>query len=83
MPIDPNKRTIAVVYSHPECGYCSLLKEDLDEKGVPYEEVDISRDRSKWAEVEKLTGGDRITPVTVHPDGTVEVGYNGSGCNFS
>ena len=60
-----------------------MLKEDLDEKGVPYEEVDVSRDHLKWAEVEKLTGGDRITPVTVHPDGTVEVGYNGIGCNFS
>jgi len=79
---DSQERDRAVVYSHPECGYCSLLIEDLNEKGVDYDEIDVSRDRSKWADVEKLTGGDRITPVTVYPDGRVEIGYNGIGCNF-
>ena len=83
MATDPPKQTTAVVYTHPECGYCSLLKEDLAAQGVGYEEVDVSRDPSKWSEVEELTGGDRITPVTAHPDGTVEVGYKGIGCNFS
>ena len=82
MSTDSPERT-AVVYSHPECGYCSLLKEDLAKKGVSFEEIDVSRDPSKWSDVEELTGGDRITPVTVHPDGTVEIGYNGIGCNFS
>jgi len=83
LPTESSKRATAIVYSHPECGYCSLLKEDLAAEGVPYEEVDVSRAPSKWSEVEELTGGDRITPVTVHPDGRVEVGYNGIGCNFS
>ena len=83
MPNDPREQTDAIVYTHPECGYCALLKEDLAAKGVPYVEVDVSREPSRWSEVEKATGGDRITPVTVHPDGTVDVGYNGIGCNFS
>lgn len=73
----------AVVYTHPQCGYCTLLKEDLEEQGIKYEEIDVSRDPSKWSEVEHLTGGDRISPVTLYPDGRVEIGYNGIGCNYS
>ena len=83
MPNDLPRQTGPIVYTHPECGYCALLKEDLAAKGVPYVEVDVSREPSRWSEVEKATGGDRITPVTVYPDGTVDVGYNGIGCNFS
>jgi hypothetical protein len=35
-----------------------------------------------WSEVERLTGGDKITPVTVMADGEVQVGYKGIGCNY-
>ena len=71
------------MYTHPECGYCSLLKEDLAAKGSEYVEIDLSKNPERWSEVEALSGGDRITPVTVQPDGTVEIGYKGIGCNFS
>ena len=74
---------IRTVYSHPECGYCTLLTEDYDAKGIKYNEIDLSKQPELWPVVEGLTGGDRITPVTVMPDGEVEVGYNGIGCNFS
>ena len=77
------KRDKAVVYTHPTCGYCDLLKEDLQTKGVVYEEVNVSLKPEYWAEVERLTGGDRITPVMVTADGDIEVGYNGIGCNYN
>ncbi len=73
----------AIVYSHPECGYCKLLTEDFDSKGIEYDEIDLSKQPDLWPEVERLTGGDRITPVTITAEGEVEVGYNGIGCNFS
>lgn len=73
----------AIVYTHPECGYCSLLKEDLDKKGVEYDEIDVSKQPDYWVEIERLSGGDRITPVTVTADGEVQIGYNGIGCNFN
>ncbi len=74
---------ITTVYSHPECGYCTLLTEDFDSKGIEYTEIDLSKQPELWPVVEGLTGGDRITPVTVMADGEVQVGYNGIGCNFS
>ena len=72
----------AVMYTHPECGYCSLLKEELARDGVDYDEIDVSKQPDKWAEVQKLTGGDKITPVTLMPDGTVRIGFKGIGCAF-
>jgi len=76
-------RKTTLVFTHPECGYCALLKEDLDFQKVSYEEVDLSKHPERWSEVETLSGGDRITPLTVLSDGSVEIGYNGIGCNFS
>ncbi|MBU87421.1 MAG: UXX-star (seleno)protein family 2 [Dehalococcoidia bacterium] len=72
-----------IVYSHPTCGYCDLLKEDLLQNNIEFTEIDMSKNPDKWSEVEKLTGGDRITPVMLTSEGRVEVGYKGIGCNYS
>ncbi len=81
----PNKepaRAKTLVYTHPTCGYCDLLKDDLKSQGVIFEEIDVSRHPDQWREVERLSGGDRITPVMVAADGSVEIGYKGIGCNY-
>lgn len=70
-----------MLYTHPECTICVSLKMELDEKGTSYEEIDLARQPDRWAELEELTGGDRITPVMVE-DGKVTVGYHGIGCQF-
>lgn len=69
---------IPILYSHPECDFSNMLKEELDEEGVEYTEIDMSLHEDKWPEVEKLTGGDRTTPVLVR-NGEVEVGFHGIG----
>ncbi|MBC62968.1 MAG: NrdH-redoxin [Chloroflexi bacterium] len=71
-----------IIYTHPTCGYCDLLKEDLQSQNQSFEELDVSLNPELWKEVEKLSGGDRITPVLVRTDGTVEIGYKGIGCNY-
>jgi glutaredoxin len=55
-----------------------MLKEELDEEGVKYEEIDLSIHEDQWSVVEKLTGGDRTTPVLLR-NGEVEVGFHGIG----
>ncbi len=72
----------ALMYTHPTCGYCDLLKSDFDKEGITYDEVDLSVNSDAWSEVERLSGGDRITPVTVMPNGEVKIGYKGIGCNY-
>ena len=83
MPSKEPARDLAIVYTHPTCGYCDLLKDDLRANSVVYEEVDVSKQPDMWDEVERLSGGDRITPVMVTADGDVEIGYKGIGCNYS
>ena len=82
MPTKEPTREMAVVYTHPTCGYCDLLKSDLQQKGIDYEEIDVSKQPDLWGEVERLSGGDRITPVLVTAEGDVEIGYKGIGCNY-
>ena len=66
------------VYTHPDCDYSNALKADLAELGVQYEEIDLAKRPEEWAAVEKLTDGERITPVSVEGD-LVTVGFRGIG----
>ena len=78
---EANTSTKSIIYTHPECGYCPMVVEDLVKAGAEYEEIDLSRNPEAWAEVEKISGG-RTVPVLVSPDGSIEVGYHGIGCAF-
>jgi len=55
------------IFWRPMCGYCEILKRDLQRAGVAYTDVDIWRDRDKAEIVRAATGGDEIVP-------TVQVG---------
>ena len=67
-----------IVYTHPECTFSDALKDELDEEGKEYEEINLALLPDKWLELENLTGGDRITPVMVENE-VVSVGFHGVG----
>ena len=67
-----------VVYTHPECSYSDALKDELNEAGTEYEEIDLAVQPERWAALEALTDGERITPVSVDGD-LVTVGFHGVG----
>ena len=67
-----------LVYTRPDCSYSDALIHDLDKDGVAYERIDLEAHPDQIAEVERLTGGERITPVMVEGD-LVIVGYQGVG----
>ena len=67
-----------VLYSHPECTYSDALKEELDAAGTSYEEIDLALRPQAWAELERLTGGERITPVLVDGEAVI-IGFHGVG----
>jgi mycoredoxin len=70
--------TTVTLYTHPECGYSDALKEELNDAGTAYDEIDLSVRPEAWADLEKLTGGERVTPVLVEGD-AVSVGFHGVG----
>ena len=48
------------IYTTPTCAYCHALMDWLDEKGVKYEEVDASKDKTISSVPVTLIGDERI-----------------------
>lgn len=67
-----------LLYTHPDCDYSDLIKRDKDAEGIEYNEINLALRPEAWTDLEKLTGGERITPVFVDRD-VVTVGYGGIG----
>ena len=66
------------IYTHPACSYSDALKAEMAELGVEFEEIDLAERPEEWAALEKLTGGERTTPVSVEGD-LVTIGFRGIG----
>ena len=67
-----------ILYTHPDCAYSTAAKSDLQKLETEFIEIDISKQPEALAELLKLTGGERITPVMVYGD-EITVGYGGVG----
>lgn len=50
------------IYTSPFCGFCTRAKRILDNKGVAYEEIDVSRQRERRAEMVERAGGKTSVP---------------------
>ena len=66
------------LYTHPDCNYSDALKDELDNKGETYKEINLALNPEEWDSLIKLTSGERITPVLVNGD-AVEIGFHGIG----
>ncbi|MBI5871252.1 MAG: glutaredoxin family protein [Actinobacteria bacterium] len=65
-----------VIYTKPGCPYCAAAKEDMADKGMRYEERDVTSDPAVKEEAIRLAGQAAV-PVIVQ-DGEVTVGFGGS-----
>ena len=50
-----------LIYTHPDCTYSDAAKDELQRADVPFKEIDLSINPEAWEEVERLTGGERMT----------------------
>ena len=50
------------IYTTEYCGFCRRAKALLDEKGAGYNEIDVTYDPDKRAEMAARSGGDRKVP---------------------
>jgi glutaredoxin-like YruB-family protein len=62
------------IYSQPTCPDCNNVKAYLDKKGVPYEDINVQKDKKAMQEMVKRYGI-RVTPVVIIGD-RVMVGFN-------
>jgi glutaredoxin 3 len=63
-----------LVYTSPTCPYCRMVKEFLSQRGISFEERDVSRNSSYAEELVRSTGQMGV-PVTII-DGQIVVGFD-------
>jgi glutaredoxin 3 len=63
-----------IVYTTPTCPYCKMVKDFLSQRGISFEERDVSRNQSYAQELVSNTGQMGV-PVTVI-DGQIVVGFD-------
>jgi len=51
------------IYMRPWCGGAMRVKRWLDQRGIPYTEIDISKDEEAAQRVEELNDGYRSVPT--------------------
>ena len=66
------------IYTHPDCAYSQAALADLQKDGIPFNQIDVTLVDGATEELERLTGGERITPVIIEGE-LVTVGYGGVG----
>lgn len=63
-----------IVYSTPTCPYCNLVKDYLNQKGIEFEEKDVSKDRVAAREMIKRSGEMGVPQIEIN--GKIIVGFN-------
>lgn len=62
------------IYSTLMCPYCTTLKEFLKERGVEFEEIDVSQDEKAMKEMVEKTGQMGVPVVEI--DGEIVIGFD-------
>jgi glutaredoxin-like YruB-family protein len=62
-----------VVYSTPSCPYCTMAKDFLKKKQVPFEDYDVSRDERRAEEMIRKSGQMGVPVLDVN--GRILVGF--------
>jgi glutaredoxin-like YruB-family protein len=62
------------VYSTPTCPYCRMAKNFLEEKGVAFDNVDVSIDAAGRDEMMKKSGQMGVPVIDV--DGEIVIGFD-------
>jgi glutaredoxin len=70
-------QTQFILYTHPDCAFSAAAKMDYRKRKADFVEIDVSKQKDKVAELEQLTGGERITPVMIE-NGNVIIGFKGN-----
>ncbi len=65
-----------VLYTHPDCAFSAAAKMDYRKRKIDVVEIDVAKQPDRVPDLEKLTGGERVTPVIVE-NGSVTIGFKG------
>ena len=74
-------RTV-VLYTIAGCPHCDAAREDLEWRGIEFEEIDVERDPRARQRLLQLTEGARTVPVIVEKGKPIQIGWMGRGCSL-
>ena len=66
-----------VIYTKPDCPYCTTARNELIARGVEYEDIDVTATPGAQERLAELTFGSMMVPVIVEEDGSVRVAAGG------
>ncbi len=69
-----NPKFMVKLFVTPACPYCYTLKEFLKEKGIEFEEIDVSKDEKARDEMIKKSG--KLEAPVIDIDGQIVVGFD-------
>jgi glutaredoxin 3 len=61
------------VYTSTHCGYCRAAKGLLDQRSIPFEEIDLSQDTAARVSLVERTGWQTVPVIEI--DGTLIGGF--------
>jgi glutaredoxin 3 len=62
------------VYSTPTCPYCVMAKQYLSGKGIDFEDVDVSKDRTRAMEMVSKSGQMGVPVIEIN--GNITIGFD-------
>jgi glutaredoxin len=66
-----------IIYTKPGCPYCAAAKQDLEARGVDYDEIDVYTSAGAREHLAELTGGMNVVPVVIEENGEVRIAAGG------
>lgn len=69
------------LYTIPGCPHCDAAREDLEWRGIEFEEMDVESDAEALKQMLLLTDGARTVPVLAEEGKPLQIGWMGRGCS--
>ena len=67
---------LPILYIKPGCPWCEEVVDFLDEHGIPYRRVDVTRDNQARAEMERLSGQGKAPTMDWHGEVLADFGVD-------
>jgi glutaredoxin 3 len=69
-----SQQTRVVVFSTPTCGYCTAAKQYFRQKGIKFQDVDVSKDPSAARDMVRRSGQQGVPVIDI--GGKIVVGFD-------
>jgi len=65
---------VVKVYSTPTCPWCAMAKKYLASKNIPFEDIDVTKDKAAVEEMVRKSGQKGVPVIDI--DGNIVIGFD-------